>query len=149
MKKIFLVGMMICLAMVANAQRSMDWYAYWGSNEAGSQIDPQRMVADKEGNVYEMVGAINGAASWTGKLVRFGYATFSDDDTSIKGREFHYFDSNNNGEDMLAQKPSSNRSWKCIHKVGASYIGFPHMYYPSNPEFLINFVEAMKNYGAN
>ena len=106
-------------------------------------------ITDKEGNVYEMVGAINGAASWTGKLVRFGYATFSDDDTSIKGHEFHYFDSNNNGEDMLAQKPSSNRSWKCIHKVGASYIGFPHMYYPSNPEFLINFVEAMKNYGAN
>ena len=44
MKKIFLVGMMICLAMVANAQRSMDWYAYWGSNEAGRIEDRKSVV---------------------------------------------------------------------------------------------------------
>lgn len=52
MKKVLLVGMMICLSMVAFSQRSMDWYAYWGSNVAGNQIDPQRMVADKDGNIY-------------------------------------------------------------------------------------------------
>lgn len=58
MKKIFLLGMMVCLTMVANAQRSMEWYSYWGSNVSGSQIDPQRMVVDNDGNIY--VAAIYG-----------------------------------------------------------------------------------------
>ena len=52
MKKIYLIGIMVCLAMVANAQRSMEWYSYWGSNVSGSQIDPQRMIVDDEGNIY-------------------------------------------------------------------------------------------------
>ena len=52
MKKFFLLGMMVCLAMVVNAQRSMEWYSYWGSNEPGNQIDPQRMAVDKDGNIY-------------------------------------------------------------------------------------------------
>lgn len=78
MKKIFLVGMMICLAMVANAQRSMDWYAYWGSNEAGSQIDPQRMVADKEGNVYV-------AALYGGAKVKVGDQTLVSNSSADKG----------------------------------------------------------------
>lgn len=43
---------MVCLSMVAFAQRSMEWYAYWGSNVAGSQIDPQRVVVDNDGNIY-------------------------------------------------------------------------------------------------
>lgn len=78
MKKIFLVGMMVCLAMVANAQRSMDWYAYWGSNEAGSQIDPQRMVADKEGNVYV-------AALYGGAKVKVGDQTLVSNSSADKG----------------------------------------------------------------
>lgn len=52
MKKSFLLGIMVCLATVAFAQRSMEWYSYWGSNVAGNQIDPQRMVVDKDGNIY-------------------------------------------------------------------------------------------------
>ena len=52
MKKFFLLGIMVCLAMVANAQRSMDWYSYWGSNVAGSQIAPKRVVVDNSGNIY-------------------------------------------------------------------------------------------------
>lgn len=78
MKKIFLVGMMVCLAMVANAQRSMDWYAYWGSNEAGNQIDPQRMVADKEGNVYV-------AALYGGAKVKVGDQTLVSNSSADKG----------------------------------------------------------------
>ena len=69
---------MICLAMVANAQRSMDWYAYWGSNEAGSQIDPQRMVADKEGNVYV-------AALYGGAKVKVGDQTLVSNSSADKG----------------------------------------------------------------
>ena len=52
MKKSILCGILVCLSMVAFAQRSMEWYSYWGSNVAGSQIDPQRMVIDKDGDIY-------------------------------------------------------------------------------------------------
>lgn len=78
MKKIFLLGIMVCLAIVANAQRSMDWYAYWGSNEAGSQIDPQRMVADKDGNVYV-------AALYGGAKVKVGDQTLVSNSSADKG----------------------------------------------------------------
>lgn len=52
MKKYFFLGIMLCLATLAFAQRSMDWYTYWGSNTAGSQIEPQRMTVDNDGNIY-------------------------------------------------------------------------------------------------
>ena len=52
MKKSFILGIALCLALVASAQRNMEWYSYWGSNTAGSQIEPKRMVVDKEGNIY-------------------------------------------------------------------------------------------------
>ena len=52
MKKSFILGIALCLALVASAQRNMEWYSYWGANTAGSQIEPKRMVVDKEGNIY-------------------------------------------------------------------------------------------------
>lgn len=52
MKKSILLGITMCLAVVAMAQRSMEWYSYWGSNTSGSQIEPQRMAVDAAGNIY-------------------------------------------------------------------------------------------------
>ncbi|MBR5637764.1 MAG: cobyrinate a,c-diamide synthase [Pseudobutyrivibrio sp.] len=104
-------------------------------------------VTDNDNRQFDMVGAISGVARFVGKLVRFGYVTIQDDDTEIKGHEFHYYDTDNNGEACTAIKPTGSKSWKCIHKVGGSFIGFPHLYYPSNPKFITNFVEAMKKYG--
>ncbi len=69
---------MICLAIVANAQRSMDWYAYWGSNVSGSQIDPQRMVADNEGNIYI-------AALYGGNKVKVGDQILESNSADDKG----------------------------------------------------------------
>ncbi len=106
-------------------------------------------IKNDKGKVFTMVGAINGEAEWTGKLTRFGYISIEMDGFTIKGHEFHYYDTDNNGSSFVATKPSGNRSWPCIHKVGGSYIGFPHLYYPSAPKFVEKFVEAMKNYGGN
>lgn len=78
MKKFFLMGIMVCLAMVANAQRSMEWYSYWGSNIAGSQIEPQRMVVDNDGNIY--VAAIFG-----GDKVAAESTTLSSNSSADKG----------------------------------------------------------------
>ena len=106
-------------------------------------------IKNEQDKTYNMIGAINGSAYWTGKLVRFGYVTIEAEGFEIKGHEFHYYDTDNNGSSFTAKKPTGNRSWQCIHKVGPSYIGFPHLYYPSAPVFVDKFVEAMKNYGGN
>ena len=107
-------------------------------------------IQDKDGASFEMVKALNGKAFWTGKLVRFGYVSIDDKSgMKIKGHEFHYYDTDNNGEDCIATKPTGSRSWQCIHHINGSYMGFAHLYYPSNPNFVSNFVEAMKNYGRN
>lgn len=106
-------------------------------------------ITNEKDKHFNMVGAINGKAMWTGKLVRFGYVTIETDSFDIKGHEFHYFDTDNNGSSFVAKKPTGNKSWPCMHKSGSSYIGFPHLYYPSAPVFVDNFVEAMKNYGGN
>lgn len=96
---------------------------------------------------YSMVSAIKGKATFTGHLVRFGYAIIDDRELRIKGHEFHYYDTDNNGSDFVASKPTGNRSWECMHSTNGGAMGFPHLYYPSAPEFIIKYVEAMKNYG--
>ena len=50
MKKSIILDIMLCLGMVAFAQQSMQWYSYWGSNT--SQIEPQRMAVDANGDIY-------------------------------------------------------------------------------------------------
>lgn len=61
MKKTFLLGIMICLVGATFAREPMQWYSYWGSNVAGNQIEPQRMVVDADGNIY--VAALFGGTS--------------------------------------------------------------------------------------
>ena len=64
----------------------------------------------------------------------------------IRGHEFHYFDSKDNGSDCLAIKPVTGRSYPCV-MVGENYwIGFPHLYYPSNPSFVKRFIEKAEAY---
>lgn len=59
----------------------------------------------------------------------------------IKGHEFHYFDSTDNGDCVLARKPVTGRAYSCIIEGENFWAGFPHLYYPSNPEFARAFVE--------
>ena len=122
---------------------------------------------------YEMCGVIPGECRYTGKLVRFGYAEFSKADGieekrrlgdvetadgksgiltapnaqpfSIKGHEFHYFDSTNNGDSFTAQKPLSSRSWNCMIHTEKMLAGFPHLYYRSNPEIVRWFLDSCRS----
>ena len=104
-------------------------------------------IKDKENHSYEMVGALKGSAFWTNRLIRFGYVTLSDESgMHMKGHEFHYYDTDNNGVGCVAKKPTGNRSWQCIHKKNGGYMGFPHLYYPSNCEFVFGFIKEMENY---
>ena len=84
--------------------------------------------------------------------MRLGYVEIWEKDESwigsmsIKGHEFHYFDSEQNGTDCVAVKPVSGRSYDCIITNENCWIGFPHLYYPSNPEFAKRFVDKARNY---
>ncbi|MFR5116436.1 MAG: hypothetical protein ACLTDV_05045 [Eubacterium sp.] len=64
----------------------------------------------------------------------------------IRAHEFHYFDSSDNGNAFHAAKPMRSRGWDCM-QAGSSYAaGFPHLYYYSNPEFALNFVDTCRRY---
>ena len=85
--------------------------------------------------------------------MRFGYIEleekhphFLPEGEKIRGHEFHYFDSEDNGNDCLATKPVTGRGYTCV-KAGRNYwLGFPHLYYPSNPAFARSFVKKAGNY---
>ena len=106
-----------------------------------------------DGKMHRMCGVIHGAVRNTGKLTRFGYASFSplNDDgvtrgpLSIKGHEFHYWDSDNCGDDWKAVK-TGGREYTCMHDTGTMLAGYPHLYYYSNPEFAARFLERCLEY---
>lgn len=115
--------------------------------ECGGFMYLQEKLTDRAGLSYEMCGAIKGECAYTGKLVRFGCGEFwakaqakeglgLGGNFSIKGHEFHYFDRTNNGSDFTAKKPLSSRNWDCMIFTPKMLIGFPHLYYRSNPEIV-------------
>jgi cobyrinic acid a,c-diamide synthase len=91
-----------------------------------------------EGQAYPMVGWLHGRGYRTKKLSRFGYVELlpKDGGPCIRGHEFHYFDTSDNGSDFLAKKPFREESWRCIHAENG-LAGFPHLYYESAPDFLV------------
>lgn len=124
--------------------------------ECGGFMYLQEKLFAQDRKSYEMCGAIKGECTYTGKLVRFGYAEFTKKSDfsesaggektpfSIKGHEFHYFDSTNNGTSFKASKPLSNKSWDCMIFTPKMLAGFPHLYYRSNPKIVKWFVESCK-----
>ena len=121
--------------------------------ECGGFMYLHRTMEDTAHHVYEMAGVVPGDCFYTGKLVRFGYieltekeADFLPENVSIKVHEFHYFDSTANGDGCVALKPVSGKKYDCIFDKKTIFVGFPHLYYPSAPQFAENFVKKAKNY---
>lgn len=110
-------------------------------------------LVDEEENAHAMCGVLQKKCVYKGKLVRFGYVEvrekqphFLKEGACILGHEFHYYDSEDNGADCVAKKPVSGKSWDCVHETDCAYLGFPHLYYPSNPAFVRHFVETAMRY---
>lgn len=111
-------------------------------------------LCDREGVRYEMCGLVRGSCRDMGRLVRFGYVELSEkqpvflgEGGSIRGHEFHYYESTDNGTGCRACKPVSGKSWECIHVSADHWWGFAHLYYPSNPQFVRHFVAEAAAYG--
>ena len=119
--------------------------------ECGGFMYLHEYMADPEGNVYPMTGAIKGSTEYKGRLVRFGYVNicekqpvFIKEGSIIRAHEFHYYDSDNNGDACTAVKPSTGKNWDCAHEGEDHFWGFAHLYYMSNPGFAEHFVKVMK-----
>lgn len=101
-----------------------------------------------ENGTFPMAGVVAGNCRNTGKLVRFGYVEIQEKEPvflqggKIKGHEFHYYDSDSNGESAVAKKPVSEKSWDCVHEGKNHWWGYPHLYYPSNPAFAAHFIQC-------
>lgn len=121
--------------------------------ECGGFMYLHSTIRDKEDTSYRMVGVIPDECHYAGKLVRFGYIeleekkpSFLPEGERIRGHEFHYFDSEDNGNACLAMKPVTGKSYPCVIAGEHYWMGFPHLYYPSNPSFARNFVEKAREY---
>lgn len=121
--------------------------------ECGGFMYLHDTLVDKTGVSFGMAGVLPAECKDTGKLVRFGYVEIEEKEAGwlpagmrIRGHEFHYYDSSDNGMDCVAQKPVTGRNWPCIHSTPEHWWGYPHLYYPSNPEFVYHFVAQMRKW---
>ncbi len=116
--------------------------------ECGGFMYLHEELEDMEGTFWPMTGVIKGKAYRTSRLKRFGYITLSEGSCfdrpvgDIPSHEFHYFDSENCGEEFLARKPLSKRSWRCMHSSRQGLCGYPHLYYYSNVKVPEAFLRA-------
>lgn len=140
--------------------------------ECGGFMYLHEAIELDENQTYPMLGIIPGKVTNQKKLTRFGYVTVTEKEACfgksikkqmlgketvietereqeglcIRAHEYHYFDSSQNGSDCLAVKPVNGRSWDCC-LLGRNYWwGFPHLYYPSNPELVNAFLRECRTY---
>lgn len=101
-----------------------------------------------------MVGVIKGSTSKQSRLVRFGYGTMKAKEDgmllkkneSIRVHEFHYYDSDNNGDAFEITKASNGIKYECAYSTNNMYAGYPHLYFRANINVAKNFVNAMRDY---
>jgi len=87
----------------------------------------------------QMCGVLPHDSTNTGKLVRFGYITltshndglFGETGISLRGHEFHYYDSTDNGNAFTAVR-QNGRNLKCAVYTDTLYAGYPHLFLPAS-----------------
>ena len=147
-------------------QQSLDPGNYESAAGTGQDADDSSIrqsadASEKETSsksLYQMCGVLPGTCRMTDRLVRFGYielekkdgetgtAGYLQDGHHIRGHEFHYFDSTENGRECTAWKSVRKRSWDCMVVQGNIMAGFPHLYYRSDPDFAAAFVEKCRQF---
>ena len=121
--------------------------------ECGGFLYLQESLEDPEGTAWPMCGALPGCGYKTGRLQRFGYLKLKAEADSLLFRageqipvhEFHYWDSSENGTDLLAEK-ADGRSWRCGRVSDTLYAGFPHLHFGGELPLAERFVKACSKY---
>jgi cobyrinic acid a,c-diamide synthase len=120
-------------------------------SECGGYMYLCNSITDRDGKEHKMVGVINSKAKMTNKLSRFGYVMLCANKNnilvkkgeSIRGHEFHYSDSDNNGNSFTAKK-DSGKIWECIHTDNNIFAGYPHIHFWGNIDFAKSFILKCK-----
>jgi len=102
---------------------------------------------------YPMVGAIETNTNLTNKLQNFGYIhlmakednVFCKKDIGINAHEFHYSQSDNNGDSFEAIK-SSGKGWSVGFSSQSTFAGYPHLHLWGNVDFARNFLRRCQEY---
>ncbi len=122
--------------------------------ECGGFLYLHKTLEDENGKEWPMAGVLPGRGFRTPKLSRFGYVTltaredslFGDAGSRFPAHEFHYWDSTENGEAFLAEKPEGKRQWPCMVNRKNLLAGFPHFYYYGNRTAAENFLSACRKW---
>ncbi|MDD2972151.1 MAG: cobyrinate a,c-diamide synthase [Lachnospiraceae bacterium] len=123
--------------------------------ECGGYLYLQETLEDDGGDTYPMVGFFTGHGKRAEKRTRFGYidirmngdSILGKAGTSLPGHEFHYWESDQEGDQAVAYKPDNVRSWNCERSKAQTLAGFPHYYFPGNLVALQNFIQCCLDYG--
>ena len=110
------------------------------------------IMEDSDKNEHGMVGIIKGKCRKTDCLQRFGYMEMTANRDNIlckkgdkiRAREFHYFDSDCNGNGFTAVK--NDRQWECVNVDKNLFAGFPHLHFFANINFAENFMKSCEEY---
>lgn len=124
--------------------------------ECGGFLYLKETLTDSEEMSYPMAGVFEGGSHMTDKLSHFGYVKVSaqtdnpylKEGEQIRGHEFHYYDTDDNGDVCIMEKPSGKRSWRGYQLKDMTFGGFAHLYYPSCPEMAERFLDACAGYRA-
>ena len=122
--------------------------------ECGGFLYLQREIADSEGRRWPVAGALEGVSENGGRLSHFGYVELTSQrdglygprGTRIRAHEFHYWQSTCPGGDFWAQKPRRDKGWPCMTTTPSLVAGFPHVYYPANPDVARAFASAAASF---
>lgn len=122
--------------------------------ECGGYMYLKQSLEGMDGLIHEMTGILPGECKKAEHLVRFGYVTLKAESDNIfcekgdilRGHEFHYWDSEENGSAFLAEPASGRAQYSCIYADGNILAGFPHIYFPSNQKAVGRFINICKEY---
>ena len=116
--------------------------------ECGGFLYLHEWLRDRENAQYPMCGVLPAGAFYANRSVRFGYIIIEETQSgaSVRGHEFHHFESEDRGKDLVATKPYDGSSYRTGHFSGGQYLGFPHLYLPSAPAFVQRFVREAEGY---
>jgi cobyrinic acid a,c-diamide synthase len=116
--------------------------------ECGGFMYLHRELQGADGKFYPMTGVFDARCEKKERLVRFGYAEFTanadnllcEAGETLRGHEFHYWDSEEPGGGFTAVKPVSGVSWRCINAGKTLFAGFPHFHFCSAPKAAERFL---------
>ena len=123
--------------------------------ECGGFLYLLERLTDDDGTAWPLVGACPGGAERK-PHGRFGYIELETQGagllgpagTALRGHEFHRWEADDTGADLLARKPASERFWRAAHHTPSLYVGFPHLYLPGSVDVARRFVHACAAWGA-